>query len=209
MHYRSTIFFATLMAAAAHSSPASAEITAVATTTLNMRSGPGPQYNVVGAIPDRGQATVVGCVQGSLWCQVSFNGTPGWAYSQYLIAALSGHPFTVADAVNTMPAVTYQEPAETVGSAAPSRTVTGTLITPPAALSAPPLPLTPPPSVRSYVVSHPVAPVYLNGEVVEGVGLPEDVALVPVPDYDHQYAYINNMPVLVEPLTRRIEYIYR
>jgi hypothetical protein len=59
------------------------------------------------------------------------------------------------------------------------------------------------------VVSHPVALVYLNGEVVEGVGLPEDVALAPVPEYDYQYAYINNQPVLVQPSTRRVQYIYR
>jgi hypothetical protein len=59
------------------------------------------------------------------------------------------------------------------------------------------------------VVSHPVTPVYLNGEVVEGVGLPENVTLAPVPGYDYEYAYVNNQPVLVEPSTRRIEYIYR
>jgi Protein of unknown function (DUF1236) len=59
------------------------------------------------------------------------------------------------------------------------------------------------------VVSHPVAPVYLNGEIVEGVGLPENVVLTPVPDYDYQYAYVNNVPVLVEPSTRRVQYLYR
>jgi hypothetical protein len=33
----------------------SAAIVASATTPLNIRSGPGPQYSIVGAIPDRGQ----------------------------------------------------------------------------------------------------------------------------------------------------------
>lgn len=61
----------------------------------------------------------------------------------------------------------------------------------------------------SYVVSHPVAPVYLNGEVVEGVGLTENVALAPIPGSAYQYAYVNNVPVLVEPTTRRVEYLYR
>ena len=59
------------------------------------------------------------------------------------------------------------------------------------------------------MVSHPVAPIYLNGEVVEGVGLPQDVALAPVPGYDYEYAYVNNQPVLVEPQTRHVEYVYR
>jgi hypothetical protein len=30
-----------------------------------------------------------------------------------------------------------------------------------------------------------------------------------VPDYDYEYAYVNNVPVLVEPSTRRVEYLYR
>jgi uncharacterized protein YraI len=206
MQYRNTIFFAAMTVAAALSSAASAATVASAMTPLNIRSGPGPQYGVIGAIPVRGQATIVGCIQGSLWCQVSVNGTQGWVYSQYLIATLSGHSLAVAETVGTMPAVTYQVPVETVGTAVPVPAITGTLIAPPAA---PPLALAPPPAVSSYVVSHPVAPVYLNGEVVEGVGLPEDVALAPVPGYDYQYAYVNSQPVLVEPQTRRIEYIYR
>ena len=206
MQFKSTIFFASMTAAAALSAPASAEIVASATTPLNIRSGPGPQYSIIGAIPDRAQATVTGCIQGSLWCQVSYNGRQGWAYSQYLTATLSGRSFAVAESVHGMPAVTYQAPVETVGSAVPVPAIAGTLIAPPAG---PPFALNPPPAVGSYVVSHPVAPVYLNGEVVEGVGLPEDVALAPVPEYDYQYAYINNQPVLVQPSTRRVEYIYR
>lgn len=204
MQFKSTIFFASMTAAAALSAHASAEIVASATTPLNIRSGPGPQYSIIGAIPDRAQATVTGCIQGSLWCQVSYNGRQGWAYSQYLTATLSGRSFAVAESVHGMPAVTYQAPVETVGSAVPVPAITG--IAPPAG---PPFALNPPPAVGSYVVSHPVAPVYLNGEVVEGVGLPEDVALAPVPEYDYQYAYINNQPVLVQPSTRRVEYIYR
>ena len=63
--------------------------------------------------------------------------------------------------------------------------------------------------MRTYVTQNPVTPVYLNGEVVEGVGLPEDVVLTPVPDYQYNYAYVNGVPVLVEPGTRRVTYIYR
>jgi uncharacterized protein YraI len=195
-----------MTAAAALSSAAPAATVASAMAPLNIRSGPGPQYSVIGAIPNRGQATIVGCNQGRLWCQVSFNGTQGWVYSQYLIATLSGRSLAVAETMNTMPTVTYQASVETVGTAVPVPTITGTLIAPPAA---PPLALAPPPAVSSYVVSHLVAPVYLNGEVVEGIGLPEDVTLAPVPGYDYQYAYVNSQPVLVEPQTRRIEYIYR
>jgi len=206
MQFKSTIFIAALTAAAALPAPASAATIATAITPLNIRSGPGPQYSIVGAIPGRGRAIVTGCIQGSLWCQVNYNGRQGWAYSQYLTARLAGRSLAVAEAMSAMPTVIYEAPVETVGTAVPTPVIAGTLIAPPAG---PPLSLSPPAAVGSYVVSHPLAPVYLNGEVVEGVGLPEDVALAPVPGFDYQYAYINNQPVLVEPQTRRVEYIYR
>lgn len=87
--------------------------------------------------------------------------------------------------------------------------ITGTLIARPAPAPAQRLVITPPATVGTYVINHPVAPVYLNGEVVEGVGLPESVKLTPVPDTDYGYAYVNSLPVFVEPSTRQVEYIYR
>jgi hypothetical protein len=208
MQFKNTIFIAAMTAAAALSVPASAATLVSAMTPLNIRTGPGPQYGIVGAIPDRGQAVILGCIQGSLWCEVSYNGRQGWVYSQYLTASLSGGSMIVAEHLNDVaPAVRYRAPVDVVGSAAPPPAITGTLVVRPAI--AEPLVITPPPTVRNYVVSHPVAPVYLNGEVVEGAGLPDDVALAPVPDSDYDYVYVNNVPVLVEPSTRRVEYMYR
>ena len=210
MQVRNTIFIAAVTAAAALSIPASAATIVTAMAPLNIRSGPGPQFSVVGAIPDRSQATLLGCIQGSLWCQVSYGGQQGWAYAQYMTAQLSGRSSVVGENLNAIPAVTYQAPTETIGSApAPvAPVITGTLVERQA--TAQPLVIAPPPAVGSYVVSHPIAPAYLNGEVVEGVGLPESVAIAPVPDYDdYQYAYVNNVPVLVNPTTRRVEYLYR
>lgn len=207
MQFERTLFAIALSTFATLSTSASAETIATASTPLNIRSGPGPQYDIVGAIPDRGHATIIGCIQGSLWCQVSYNGRQGWAYAQYLTAQLSGRSLIAAERLNDIPTVTYQEPIETTGSAVAAPTITGTLVARPATTE--PLVVSPPPTVGTYVVSHPIAPVYLNGEVVEGVGLPEGVALSPVPGFDYQYAYVNNVPVLVEPSTRRVEYIYR
>jgi uncharacterized protein YraI len=207
MQFGRTIIIATVSTVAILSIPASAATVATAMTPLNIRSGPGPQYSIVGAIPNRAQATIIGCIQDSLWCQVSFNGQQGWAYSQYLTAQLSGRSLIVAERLNEIPTVRYQALVETAGSAVVAPAITGTLVARPAAVE--PLVVTPPPTVGTYVVGHPVAPVYLNGEVVEGVGLPENVALTPVPGFDYQYAYVNNVPVLVEPSTRRVEYIYR
>jgi uncharacterized protein YraI len=208
MQIKSTIFMAAVTAAVISAAPASAATLAAAMIPLNIRSGPGPQYSVIGAIPTRGQATVLGCVAGSLWCQVSYNGQLGWVYSQYLSAQFSGRSLIVAEHLNDVrPPVTYQPPPETIGSAAPPPMIRGTLVAP--RVVEQPQVIAPPPTIGSYVVSHPVTPVYLNGEGVEGVGLPPDVALAPIPGSDYDYAYVNNVPVLVEPTTRRVEYLYR
>lgn len=207
MQRRTATLLAAVTALAAVALPASAATLATATTSLNIRTGPGPEYPVIGAIPDKGQATVTGCIQGSLWCQVTYNGKQGWAYSQYMTGMAGGQAVVVSQ---TVPALTYDAPVATVGSTttvvtAPS--IHGELVAP---VAGAPLAIAPPPAtVQTYVTQNPVTPVYLNGEVVQGVGLPEDVVLTPVPNYEYSYAYVNGVPVLVEPGTRRVTYIYR
>ena len=69
--------------------------------------------------------------------------------------------------------------------------------------------LDPPERVGQYVVEKPADRVLLDGEVVVGAGVPDTVTLAEVPDYDYRYAYVNGQPVLVDPQTRRIVYVYR
>ena len=71
-----------LSAGAASAAPATAE------SALNMRSGPGTQYQVVATIPGGATVDVAGCT-GS-WCQVSFNGESGFANRSYL--TMGGEP---------------------------------------------------------------------------------------------------------------------
>ncbi len=222
MQTRSTLLIAACAAAAALSQPASAQttttttvttiakqVTAMATTPLNIRSGPGPEYPVIGAIPTNGQAVIAGCIEGSLWCQISYNGTQGWAFSQYMTAMVEGRPLAVSQ-IRELPPVTYAAPPATTGTTTTivRPTYSGDFIAP-VASTAPLSIAPPPPTVRTYIVQNPRPQVYLNGEVVEGAGLPPDVALAPVPDSEYQYAYVNGVPVLVEPATRRVRYIYR
>jgi uncharacterized protein YraI len=61
-----------------------AATSAIATTDLNMRTGPSTGYEVVDVIPDGGQVTVYGCVRDYNWCDVSWNGYRGWASGNYL-----------------------------------------------------------------------------------------------------------------------------
>ncbi|RYG58005.1 MAG: hypothetical protein EON56_00970, partial [Alphaproteobacteria bacterium] len=51
--------------------------TATATAELNIRSGPGPQYPSVGLIASDDATIVDGCLQGSKWCQVNYEGVSG------------------------------------------------------------------------------------------------------------------------------------
>ncbi len=52
------------------------------TTDLNIRSGPGPEYQVIGVIPSGAPVDVLGCT-GS-WCQVNYAGRMGFASGNYL-----------------------------------------------------------------------------------------------------------------------------
>ncbi len=63
--------------------------------------------------------------------------------------------------------------------------------------------------VTTYVTGNPVEPIYLDGEVVVGAGIPETVTLSEVPDSEYSYAYINGLPVIVERKQRQIVYIVR
>ena len=153
---------------------------------------------------------MLGCIEGSLWCQITHRGGDGWAYSQYLATqSASGSRVIISERRPevVVPSVTYQ----TTGPGIPARTVSGAIVARPTVIDPPQqVMIDPPPQVRTYVTSNPVDPVYLQGEVVVGAGLPETVQLRQVPDYGtYRYVYVNGQPVLVDPASRRIVYVYR
>jgi uncharacterized protein YraI len=55
---------------------------ASATTDVNLRAGPGPDYQAIGVIPAGAPVAVMGC-SGS-WCQVNYAGRAGYASASYL-----------------------------------------------------------------------------------------------------------------------------
>ena len=196
---------------------------ATATTDLNIRAGPGPSHPVIGVIGAGQSAEITGCLQGSKWCTIAANGGKGWVYSDYLTADFGGRQIVLTQ----RPAdsgITVVQPSDggaegaLVGGA--TGAVGGALIAGPvgaavggvagmalggAAGSA----AEPPPTVRTYVTQNRVDPVYLDGEVVVGAGLPDTVQIREIPDYQYRYVYVNNQPVLVDPGTRRIVYVMR
>lgn len=210
----------------AMSAPAYAQQAVSATTDLNIRQGPGPQYPVVGVIAVDGQAQLEGCAQGSKWCMVTYNGVQGWAYSDYLVADVSGREVILTERVAEVPTVTYERrvgsDAAAGGGAAGMATgaVAGAIIGGPvgAAIGGVAGAATgsiagsivePTPEVTTYVRRNRVEPVYLEGEVVVGATLPPSVEVYEVPDYEYRYVYVNDVPVLVEPQSRRIVHVIR
>jgi uncharacterized protein YraI len=206
------------------SGAAFAQSSAVATTDLNVRAGPGPQYPVVGLIPSGEGATINGCIQGSKWCQVTTSTGQGWAYSDYLTGDFGGQTVVLTERpADAVPVVTHEQPQGGGGAVAGAATgaVAGALIGGPVGAAiggvagaavggtAEGVVAPPPDTVTTYVRSNPVDPVYLDGEVVVGAALPESVTLAEVPDYEYRYVYLNGQPVLVEPQTRRIVYVVR
>ncbi|MBX3572099.1 MAG: DUF1236 domain-containing protein [Mesorhizobium sp.] len=202
---------------------ASAQSGVTATTDLNVRGGPGPQYPVIGMIPAGGPADLSGCLDNSKWCQVSTSGGPGWVYSDYLTIDRGGTAAIVTESRAEVPVVTYEQPQGGGGAVAGGATgaVAGAIVAGPigavvggvagAAIggTAEGLASPPPDKVVTYVRSNQVEPVYLDGEVVVGASLPETVTLAEVPDYEYRYVYVNGQPVLVEPQSRRIVYVVR
>jgi uncharacterized protein YraI len=206
------------------SSAAFAQTSSTATVDLNVRSGPGPNFDVVGVIQANESVTVEGCIEGSLWCRVSHGGSTGWAYSQYLTADFGGSNVVIAEQRAEIGVPVVEHDSGSAGSAGAVGMVGGAIVG--AVLGGPVgaviggaagattgsvtgAVIDPPSSAITYVRSNPVDQVYLDGEVVVGAGLPDTVALQTIPDYQYSYVYVNGVPVLVEPQSRQIVYVVR
>jgi len=211
MNKKSRFFAAAIFATSIVPNVALAAMLATALTDLNIRSGPGPEYPIIGFIQAQDPVTMIGCIEGSLWCQITHKGKGGWAYSQYLATQSAGNRVIISERRPdvVVPTVTY---SSTSGATIATGVVAGALIAGPVDVvvgGVAGAALDPPQQVRTYVTSNPADPVYLEGEVVVGAGLPETVQLRPVPDYNYRYVYVNRQPVLVDPTSRRIVYVYR
>jgi uncharacterized protein YraI len=203
-----------------------AQSAVVATTDLNVRAGPSPQHPVVGVLGAGQSVQLDGCMQGSKWCVVAFEGGQGWVYSDYLAGDFGGQQVVLTERPADSGVRIVEAPADVDGGATGAVTggvtgaVAGAIIGGPVgavvgggagfvAGGAAGQAIDPPERVRTYVTSNQVDPVYLDGEVVVGAGLPETVTLREIPDYEYRYVYVNGQPVLVEPGSRRIVYVMR
>jgi len=215
----------TTLAALMMSGVAFAQTSATVSTDLNVRSGPGVQHPVIGAISTDADVTVEGCIDSANWCKVASGDLQGWAYGDYLnvkagdeVVSLYPNRETVGVAIIEAPAddgSTGQDVAVgSVGGAAmgaliggPIGAVAGAAI---GGTSASAANVEPSEEVTTYVTTNAVEPVYLDGEVVVGAGVPDTVTIYDIPQQpDYRYAQINGQTVLVNPENRNIIYIYR
>ncbi|OBY27487.1 DUF1236 domain-containing protein [Leisingera sp. JC1] len=199
--------------------PVWANVQAQAVTDLNLRAGPGPQHEIVGVIAAEGAVDLEGCIEESNWCKVSYEGADGWAYGEYLTGAVTEQyvPVVAKDSPVQISTVTYEntgEHDEEVGAI--TGAITGGLIAGPAGVVAGAITgavageaVVPDEQVVTYVRSHATEPVYVQGEVVTGVVIPEGVQLTPVPDTGYRYVYLNGLPVLVEADSRTVVHVVR
>lgn len=198
------LFPAVAGALLAFSGPSFADVAVQAATDLNVRAGPGPQYPVIGVI-GAGQATTLrGCLESSKWCSVADSGGDGWVYSDYLVGDFGGQQIVLSARPADSGVIVVDPPAAGDAGDVVIDGTTGAIV----AGEAMPA-IEPPGEVRTYVTDHRIEPVYLDGEVVVGAGLPETVELTEIPDYEYRYVYVNGQPVLVEPSTRRVVYVIR
>lgn len=185
-----------------------AQTAGTVTSDLNMRAGPGTNYQVVGTIPNGAEVSVEGCVEAATWCLLNWNGRTGYSDSSYILVTQSSGETIVVREQPSLVETVVGKPIEAVGDAAAGvvGAVTGAVVgVADAAVDA----ITPEPKVRVYVDEHPVEPVYFSNEVVVGTVVPDTVTLVEVPDYEYQYANLNGETVLVEPGSRQVVYVYR
>ena len=199
------IALASLVGAALLASPASALNAFSPTGHLNVRSGPGFQYPVVGVMQQNVPAAITGCIQDYSWCSVAVGAVTGWASAPYLVTDAGGKPtnLQVSGAQLGIPIVVPTG----VGAVVATPPVGAMVAVPPTVGVVEPI--LPAPEIFSYVTQQAVEPVLVDGEVMIGATLPAAVPVYPIPASPYAYSYVNGQRVLVEPAARRIVYVVR
>ncbi|MBB3423624.1 MULTISPECIES: DUF1236 domain-containing protein [Rhizobium] len=192
---------------------AEAEMAATTATDIEVRSGPGAEFPTVGVATRGSEATLDGCVEGSRWCRVDVNGMRGWVYAQYLSVEQNGASVVVQDHRDDLgiPTITYEQtdPVQTGSVRRVQPSSNDQLLGPVDENDTDVVAVTPPEEVRTYIDDNPVDTVRLNGDLVVGATVPQSVEVHRIPDYQYSYVEVNHQPVLVDPGTRRIVYVYR
>jgi uncharacterized protein YraI len=188
------VLVGSVLAGVMASTPALA-LKAFATAHLNIRSGPGEQFPIVGEMRWESHGEVDVCTPDYVWCHIATANGIGWAAAHYL--ADKGQTFEQLGPQSGIPVVA-PEAVAVVGAVTPVPAGTALIEA-----------VTPEAAVIEYVKATPVAPVHATGEIVVGAILPAELVLYEVPSSPYQYAVVNTATVLVEPASRKVVYIVR
>ena len=169
------------------------------TAHLNLRTGPGTQYPVIGMMEYNTPADVTGCLADWSWCSISVAGINGWASAEYLVVDQGGEVQQITGEDSGIPVVE----ADVEAVVAPASV--GVLVAANGHVAA----IVPEPAVVDYIAATPVDPFAVEGEIVVGAVLPAAVILYEVPNAAYGYTIVNGVKVLVDPASRAIVYIYR
>ena len=170
------------------------------TAHLNVRTGPGTQYPVLGMMEYNVPANITGCLADYSWCSVTVAGVNGWVSSEYLVINKDGEIMQITGPDSGIP------PVEAVGiEAVVAPATVGVVVGADGHVEA----IVPEPAVIEYIAATPVNPYAVQGEIVVGAVVPAEVTLYEVPGSPYVYTILNSVRVLVEPSSRAIVYIYR
>ena len=179
---------------------------------------------VIGVLAAGQATTLKGCLENSKWCSVAEAGGDGWVFSDYLSSDFGGKQVILTDrpAEAEVAVIAPDKGGGGTGALVGGATgaIAGAIIGGPVGAAVGGAAgvvaggttgqvVDPPEKVRTFVTSNRIDPVYLDGEVVVGAGLPDTVKLAEIPDYEYRYVYVNGQPVLVDSKSRRIVYVMR
>ncbi len=170
---------------------------------INLRTGPGTNYNVIIGLPASSTYTVTG--QNSNWYTINYNGAQGWMAGS--VTTLSGACDTVPVVPAPAPPQASDQPADPVttpdstppptGEAAPSPTEPGAPLPtdppPPTEEAAPsptepgaPTPTDPPPTEEAAPVAPPDSPIFVDVSIKNGQANVGDVVSYPNGDTEDE-----------------------
>jgi Uncharacterized protein with a bacterial SH3 domain homologue len=205
---------ATVSAAAlAASSLTAAAVPAATSTDLNLRAGPGPEFQILGVIQTGESVDVSGCLATQEWCEVQTSAGEGWAYAPYLMFDEAGTAKPLGEvSASTVTVIEDTSPRdEATLIAGGMGAVAGALIAGPVGAIAGGMMTgiaanaSVDPEVEVYVQSNPVEPVFLSGEAVVGAQVPAEVVLYDVPSNAQiGYLNVNGDTVVIDRETHRI-----
>lgn len=170
------------------------------TAHLNLRTGPGTQYPVVGVMEYNVRTNITGCLNDYSWCSITVAGINGWASAEYLVIDQGGEVKQITGPDSGIPVVEAEGVAVVVAPAA-----VGVVVGANGHVAA----IVPEPAVLEYISATPVNPFAVQGEVVVGAVVPAAVTLYQVPGSVYGYTIINHNKVLVDVNTRAVVYIHR